>query len=122
SPVDGAPADKLVLVHLTVSFASNLPAGCYAVTDLLPSGLAPVVNVPGWAEDPDVPRDPEAPYAADGQRVFWCVDPTLHRTVNLAYAARVVTPGSYRWEPAVIQSVTSPGLGAATAASIYTIR
>ncbi|HEX7949524.1 MAG TPA: Ig-like domain-containing protein [Candidatus Limnocylindrales bacterium] len=127
SPVGQAPADKVVRVTLTVTFSPTVPQDCYVVTDLLPSGLAPLVNVPGWDD-----RQGESvgirPYAADGQRVSWCIDrdttgpvsPT--RTVELAYSARVVTPGTYRWEPAVIQSAAAPSLGAATPATTYVIR
>jgi uncharacterized protein YfaS (alpha-2-macroglobulin family) len=106
----------------TEAIANTLPVGCYNVTDLLPSGLAPIAALPGWSDDPEVPRDATAPYSADGQRVSWCVDPQISRNAKLAYRARVVTPGTYRWEPAVIQSTTAPSLGAATPASTYVIR
>ena len=33
------------------------------------------------------------------------------RVQHLRYAARVVTPGTYRWEPAVIQSSIVPDHG-----------
>ena len=120
SPAEGV-ADGIVTVRLTVTFAGSLPTGCYNVTDLLPSGLAPLIAVPGWSDDAEVPRDAMAPYAADGQRISWCVSPLDPHRV-LAYRARVVTPGTYRWEPAVIQSTTAPSLGASTPATSYTIR
>jgi alpha-2-macroglobulin len=122
SPADAAPPDELVQVRLTVSFSSSVPTGCYDVTDLLPSGLAPVVSSPGWPDDPEVIRNAYAPYAVDGQRVSWCVDPSDRRTWQLAYSARVVSPGTYRWEPAVIQSTIAVSLGAATPATTFTIR
>lgn len=121
SPAEGT-ADTIVTVQIGVSFAGSLPTGCYNVTDLLPSGLAPLLAVPGWSDDPDVPRDALAPYATDGQRVSWCVSPDVKRSASLAYRARVVTPGTYRWEPAVIQSTTAPSLGASTPATTYVIR
>lgn len=121
SPAIGA-ADGIVTVQIGVSFAGSLPTGCYNVTDLLPSGLAPLLAVPGWSDDAEVPRSAEAPYAADGQRVSWCVSPDSKRSFLLAYRARVVTPGTYRWEPAVIQSTTAPSLGASTPATTYVIR
>ena len=50
-------------------------------------------------------RGSSDPWRIDGQRVDFCVtvDPK-HPTHTLRYIARVVTPGTYAWEPAVIQS------------------
>jgi hypothetical protein len=41
--------------------------------------------------------------------------------IRLGYSARVVTPGTYTWEPAVIQSVTAPSIGSSTPVISYTI-
>jgi hypothetical protein len=45
------------------------------------------------------------PWRVEGQRVDFCVarDPKKP-TQTLRYLARVVTPGTYRWEPALLQS------------------
>jgi hypothetical protein len=34
----------------------------------------------------------------------------------------VVSPGTYAWQPAVIQAVDAPEMGASTEATTYTIR
>jgi hypothetical protein len=120
TPAADAPTNALVKVRLHVVFAPTAPTGCWDVTDRTPSGLAPIVNVPGWGyEDND--RSVLAPYEVSGQRVSWCLDPIYGRDVTLGYAARVVSPGTYTWEPAVIQSVVAPDLGASTPIAGYTI-
>lgn len=119
SPPDHAPADDLVHVTLNVTIDAGAPRDCYQVTDLVPSGLAPVATpLYGWGGDPQL----IAPYEVEGQRVSWCVgrDPA-HPTLRLGYSARVVTPGTYRWEPAVIQSLAAAELGASTEVRTYTI-
>jgi hypothetical protein len=119
SPADHAPVDDLVQVTLNVTIEPGAPKDCYQVTDLVPSGLAPVATpLYGWAGDPQL----IAPYEVEGQRVSWCVgrDPK-QPTLRLGYAARVVTPGTYRWEPAVIQSLAAAELGASTDVTTYTI-
>jgi len=121
SPADQAPADDLVRVTLNVTFADGAPAGCYQVTDLVPSGLAPVVTPVGqWWDGGGGPRV-IGPYAVEGQQVSWCVDPGMTDPIRLGYSARVVTPGTYRWEPAVIQSVAAPSVGSSTQVVSYTI-
>jgi uncharacterized protein YfaS (alpha-2-macroglobulin family) len=49
------------------------------------------------------------------------VDPERTDPIRLGYSARVVTPGTYRWEPAVIQSVAAPSVGSSTPVESYTI-
>ncbi len=69
-----------VEVTLTATFGPQAVRGCYDVTDTLPSGLAP--------------------FGDGGQRVTLCLDP---KAPSASYRARVVTPGTYRWEPAILQ-------------------
>jgi hypothetical protein len=122
TPADGAPDDHLVHVTLTVSFGAQAPGGCYRLTDLLPSGLAPVVAGAGWPDDEEEGQATViGPYEIEGQRVSWCVSPQDPKHVY-GYSARVVTPGTYRWEPAVVQSEAAPTLGSSTPATTYTIR
>lgn len=120
TPVDGAPDDRLVRVQFEITFGPAVTAGCYRLTDLLPSGLAPVAATAGW----DGVAGSESiiyPYESDGQRVSWCAYPGFKSAV-FGYAARVVSPGTYRWEPAVIQSELAPSVGSSTPALTYTIR
>jgi hypothetical protein len=123
SPAASASESALVYIRLNVSFGASAPKGCYQVTDLLPSGLAPLAAVDDWqSQDAPVGTRILMPYEVDGQRVSWCVDPTDGSSFILGYAARVVSPGTYRWEPAVAQFGTAPTLGAATGEESYTIR
>ncbi|HET7685602.1 MAG TPA: Ig-like domain-containing protein [Candidatus Limnocylindria bacterium] len=120
TPAAEARANQLVRVVLNVQVETGAPRGCFQVTDLLPSGLAPVVATAyGFAleDEPTV----IAPYEVEGQRVSWCVDPS-RQTAQLGYWARVVSSGTYRWEPAVVQSVAAPAVGSATAPVPYRIR
>ncbi|NJD28491.1 MAG: hypothetical protein FIA92_09360 [Chloroflexi bacterium] len=116
TPAGDAPDDRLVRVVITVSFESSATTGCWQITDLAPSGLAPLTRTRYWDDDTGI-----GPYAIDGQRVSWCAFPRdPNRTFT--YVARVVTPGTYRWEPAVIRSVNAPEVGAATDSLTYRIR
>ena len=62
------------------------------------------------------------PTWVDGQRVEFCVqrDPK-HAVQVMRYVARVVDPGTYAWEPAVLQSSIVPDQGLATPAGTLVI-
>jgi hypothetical protein len=117
----------LVRIDLLVRFGSKAPAGCHQVSELVPSGLIPMGPMESWyAEevDGDSPRiDVTTPYDVVGQRVMFCAEPTRKdRSVRLRYYARVITPGTYRWEPAVVESRTSPDRAALTRETTVRIR
>ena len=122
TPDGSAGSTDIVRVRLELSFGPQALLGCYDVTDTTPSGLAPLVWTPGW----DGPANGDGavwyPWAVDGQRVSWCIDPLQSRRPVLTYSARVVSPGTYRWEPAIVQMAAAPEIGAATASTSYTIR
>jgi hypothetical protein len=120
-PPATASATGIVHVTLRLAFAPTAPTGCYEVTDRTPSGLSPITATAGW-EMEVTPESRWAPWAIDGQRISWCVDPAIERNITLTYTARVVSPGDYSWEPAIVQSGAAPDLGASTASSPYTIR
>ena len=109
TPSGPVPIDGVVTVRYTVELNADADAGCWLVTDLVPSGLAPIgVGTNGWfgedEEEASAAQD-ETPWQVDGQRVDFCVERDPKRpVVTLRYIARVVSPGTYRWEPAVIQS------------------
>ena len=56
----------------------------------------------------DSARSAIAPWEVSGQRVSWCIEPGKIRDFTLGYSARVVSPGTFTWEPAVVQSVAAP--------------
>ena len=63
------------------------------------------IMVSTWIDpdDESVLPDASLPYADGNQLVRWCAAPTSKdRTVELRYFARVITPGSYVWQPTVV--------------------
>jgi alpha-2-macroglobulin len=124
TPENDAPSDQLVRIRLSVTIAQAAPPGCYEVTEFAPSGLAPASLSLAWAPNSGVagPNGGVRPYEIEGQRVSWCMNPEVQRHAELTYSARVVSPGTYTWEPTVVQLVTAPTVGNATDAAVYTIR
>jgi len=93
---------ELVQIILSAEFGPQALDGCYQLTDLLPSGLRPVVRPYAWGLSPGA----NYPYRIDGQRVSFCVsDAPLNQ--GATYWARVVSTGEYTAEPALIQSMQS---------------
>jgi len=126
SPANDAPDDRLVHVTISVTFGKQALPGCYQLTDLVPSGLAPVVRTAGWPgdqEDEETVTQVAAnwPYLASGQRVSWCASPS-DVSHSYVYAARAVSPGTYRWEPTILQFELDPRIGASTPSTTFTIR
>jgi len=122
TPAGDAPDDRLVRVRLDVTFGAAAVPGCYRLTDLTPSGLSAVAATAGWpVEDEEAVVLENAPYEVSGQRVSWCASPA-DRSHTYSYVARVVSPGTYRWEPAELQFELSPTLGTSTPASTFTIK
>jgi alpha-2-macroglobulin len=120
TPGADAPDDRLVHVQLEVTFGAQAAPGCYRLVDLTPSGLTAVATTAAWPDE-EQPTSANSPYSVEGQRVEWCAGPA-DRSHVYEYAARVVSPGSYRWEPAILQFELSPGIGASTPESAYAIR
>ncbi len=118
-------ASDLVRVDLVVRFGPQAPTGCHPVTDLVPSGLVAVGRVSAWANPEEEQQLPDAslPYGQAGQRVSWCAEPSdRDRTVELRYYARVITPGTYAWQPAIVESRTDPDRAALAPAVQVEIR
>jgi hypothetical protein len=105
TPSGAVAADQLVTVELSVALGADPDAGCWRLTDLVPSGLAPLAGPPSWPGEDETPPGSEGPWRITGQRVDFCVtfDPkdSVH---HLRYVARVVNSGVFRWESAVLQS------------------
>ncbi len=123
SPSGVIGTDDLVQIDLTVTFGRQAPKGCYQVTDLAPSGLMPIGSLAAWIDSdsggPALPAGVTLPYAMTGQRVSFCAEPpslaaSTTGSVALRYYARVVTPGTYVWEPAIVESKTGPNWAAHT--------
>ena len=78
------------------------------MTELVPSGLVAVGVLDGLdrsGERASIRRDVTYPKAQAGQRVVFCarVDPN-DGDRRLRYVARVITIGTYVWEPAIVES------------------
>jgi len=121
TPANDAPDDRFVHVTIHVSFGPQSAPGCYRLTDLAPSGLAPVGATGGVFDEEAVPTTRNWPYLVDGQEVSWCSSPS-DMSRDYTYAARVVSPGTYRWEPAILQFELDPRIGASTSTTAFTIR
>jgi len=104
TPTGAIAADQLVTVEFSVALGEDPDKGCWRVTDLVPSGLAPLAAPPSWPDE-STPPGSEGPWRMTGQRVDFCVafDPKVP-VHHLRYVARVVNSGVYRWESAVLQS------------------
>jgi hypothetical protein len=126
SPSGAIGSADLVRVELTMRFGEQAAAGCHEVTELVPSGLAPVGSLAAWI-DPNSEDGPDPgvvmPYDQSGSRVSFCVEPSsTQRILVLRFYARVITPGTYAWEPAIAESRSQEGLAAMTPATTITVR
>ena len=117
-PTSPSPAGSVVTVVLTPRFGELTITGCYRVTDLAPSGLEPL----SWAWGGTHGSEDVTPWVISGQRVIFCASPGSARPPRLVYYARVVTPGEYAWEPAVMQAARGPESTALTASGRIVIR
>ncbi|OGL78177.1 hypothetical protein A3J43_01850 [Candidatus Uhrbacteria bacterium RIFCSPHIGHO2_12_FULL_54_23] len=113
--VDGAKTttfheNDLVEVRLIPEIIKNDALdGEYQITDILPSGLLPLTRLfSGGSYDCHY----WYPYDREAQKVKYLLNKYWRSTycgeVYIRYYARVKTKGSYRAEPAVIQSVINP--------------
>jgi hypothetical protein len=118
-PAAPFPSRVPVQVKLRVTFDDLALDRCYWVTDEVPSGLQPTNR---WLAIGmgDYDSEAEGPWWVDGNRVGFCACPQRGdpangisgaRTVELAYWARVVLPGTYRWEPGFIHPSGAPNVG-----------
>jgi hypothetical protein len=114
TPAGTIGATDTVVVTYRVNLGFEADDGCWRVTDFAPSGLVPIGAYGWYEESEDQPAEPApvSPWRVEGQRVDFCVtrDPrsSMHQ---LRYLARVVTPGTYRWESTVLQSSLVPEQG-----------
>jgi len=129
-PASPIPASSLVRVRLDLRVGGPGRTGAVEVTDLVPSGLAVLDGPEG--EDRECGRYAVSPSQVDGQRVTFVVDfaahpedpsdPIVPGTFCLDYLARVITAGTYAWQPAVARQATSPGMVATTPAGTVELR
>jgi hypothetical protein len=99
----GIALGDVVRVRLDYTLAPQALDGCYQITDIAPSGLRPFTNHYNFYQDQEI----ITPYRIEGQRVTFCVHRGDQQRLPAMYFARVVTPGTYAVEPAIIQSQLS---------------
>ncbi|PIS04390.1 hypothetical protein COT83_00830, partial [Candidatus Peregrinibacteria bacterium CG10_big_fil_rev_8_21_14_0_10_44_7] len=102
-----SPGD-LVEVHITVDVPTSM-SGAYRVTDYLPSGLKITSQATnGKYYDDDI----RTPYNIDGQSASFYVYKNDYEveTISFSYYARVINPGQFVSEPAVLQSMSDPSI------------
>ena len=129
-PASPVAAHSLVRVRLNLRVQGPGRTGAVEVTDLVPSGLAVLGGPEG--EDRECGRYAVSPARVEGQRVTFVVtfgadpkdeaQPVVPGTFCLDYVARVVTAGTYAWQPAVARQATSPGLVAVTPSGTVELR
>ncbi|MBU1018981.1 MAG: alpha-2-macroglobulin family protein [Patescibacteria group bacterium] len=104
---DSFKTGDLVKVEFTVDV--DLKGG-YSIIDLLPSGLQPTTQKSNQNERyTDGFRHP---YKIEGQKMYfglYCGDTTCNGE-PFYYYARVINPGEFRQEPAVIQNTSNPNI------------
>ncbi len=122
TPSGAIAAADTVIVTIEAGLRTQDLGQCWRVVDFVPSGLAPIVGTYHAGEETPA-TDVESPSLIDGQRVEFCAgyDPK-RSSYTLRYVARVLTPGTYTWEPAVLQSMTDPSVGMALAPTTVTIQ
>jgi hypothetical protein len=120
-PASPIPGDSIVQIQYRVTFGPQALPGCYWLTDVAPSGLLPTYDaIPlgiGAYES-----DALGPWSIDHGRVSFCASPDKERSAVLAYWARVIMPGTFRWEPAVVRPDPNATMGTDLPATTLTIR
>ena len=129
-PASPIAANSVVRVRLDLRVSGPGRSGMVEVTDLVPSGLVALGGPEGDVRQ--CGRYAVSPARIEGQRVTFVVTfgadpkyevkPVVPGTFCLDYVARVVTVGTYAWQPAVARQATSPGMVATTPAGTVELR
>jgi len=99
-------SSDLIKITLPFSYTSLSQDGCYQVSDMLPSGLKPVVSAYSYGVSSD---SYWYPYEINGQKVSFCVYKNNNSKV-ISYYARVISAGDFKAENALIQSQKAPSI------------
>ena len=102
----------VVVVEYTVRYGKDGDLGSWLVSDVVPSGLAPLSSVSVDRYDESGRPEIIGPWRVVGQRVDFVVTQWQKGpTSTMRYIARVVSPGTFGWEPVVAQSSVVPTWG-----------
>jgi uncharacterized protein YfaS (alpha-2-macroglobulin family) len=122
SPSGSISLTDTVTVTYAVDLDKQTQSTCWQLVDMVPSGLAPLANNAWQPTEGDGAWPGETPSSVTGQRVEFCVGMDPKRTeYTVRYNARVVAPGTFAWEPAVLQLVSNPAAGVVVPATTIAI-
>ena len=94
-------AHDIVAITLSYEFGPTAPDGPYIITDFLPAGLK-IIERPYYH---GVHQNAAYPLLIDGQKVSFGV--YEKKSWPVTYYARVINPGDFKAEPAIMQNVKS---------------
>jgi uncharacterized protein YfaS (alpha-2-macroglobulin family) len=102
--------DDLVEIRFLPSFAAKAPDDTYQIIDLLPSGLK-IMTKP-YSRGLDYSCSFRYPYEINGQKIkfIWSKGSDTYCGPMFKYYARVVSPGTYTAEPALMQAMKSASI------------
>jgi len=97
--------DEIVRVQITIHYPAISVSGSYVISDFLPAGLALVQNSARFGTTSSVSNNWRHA-TAEGQRItFFDFNGRLNRVHTYYYYARVINPGTFRAEGAMVQSL-----------------
>jgi len=91
----------VIRITLSYDFGLTAPDGPYTITDVLPAGLK-IIERPYYH---GVEQNAAYPLLVDGQRISFGIYEKTGRPIT--YYARVVNPGDFKVEAAIVQNVKS---------------
>ncbi|MCG1013386.1 Ig-like domain-containing protein [Tepidanaerobacter sp. GT38] len=94
-------AHDIITITLSYEFGPTAPDGPYIITDFLPAGLK-IIKRPYYH---GVKQNAAYPLLIDGQKVTFGV--YEKKSWSITYYARVINPGEFKAEPAIIQNLKS---------------
>ena len=102
---DSFEQGDLVRVQITIDYSAAAISGSYVITDFLPAGLVHVENSPRFGDSLQPPGW-RTHVTSEGQRItFFVWNGRFDRVHTYYYYARVVTPGTFRAEGTLVQSL-----------------
>jgi hypothetical protein len=121
---DAFKESDIIEIRIYPVFKAASPDSGYQVTDLLPSGLA--INTGLYYRGDNYSCSNYYPFDISGQTVKFYISKDYLNSPNcgrdyFSYYARVINPGQYKAEPAIIQSLASSEVKNYTNADTITI-
>ncbi len=99
---------EIVTIALQARLNKDFGKGCVQVTDYVPAGLVPLTQAIAFANGGSYAKGIYYPYSTDNNKLSFCLSETTQDTIK--YQARVLSPGTYQVEPAVIAPIQASGI------------